>query len=157
MTLRVRKNGHYSDCLLSSGCLITDINVKCQCGRPLPTTLGCAIGRVYCGKCYRELCHIQDYNPGLSQCLNRRLDRHEMEFEDRMNLDIETVEDYISGVGEHHFHADIVNRYRAEVQKQKQIVKWQEALERADYWRENDPGSYHESDEDDSIVDPRDV
>jgi hypothetical protein len=151
--LRVTKNGHYNDCLLSSVGLITDINIKCWCGRPLPTTLGCAVGRVLCGNCYTELCLDRGYNREFSLCLNRRLDRHINDPDERQQLDIDGVAEYINNVPESHFHQDLVNVRRAEIQKQKQIEKWREAEALALFWRNNDPGSYHDSEPDDSIVD----
>lgn len=152
MSLRIRKNGHYSDCLLHTGCLITDINIKCYCGRPLPTTLGCARGRVYCGKCYKEMCREEEYNPEFSYCLNRRLDRHAIDFVDRIQMDQDEVDEYITGVQDCHFHSDMVNRRKAEVQKTAQMLKWEEAKNLADFWGAYDPGSWHDSDDDDSIV-----
>lgn len=151
--LRVTKNGHYSDCLLSSIPLITDINVKCRCGRPLPATLGCAVGRVLCGPCYTDLCGDREYNRNFSLCLNRRLDRHAIDPDKRQMLEIDGVDDYIRGVPECHFHHNLVDKQRTKIQKQKQIEEWQEAEALALFWRNNDPGSYHDSESDDSIVD----
>jgi hypothetical protein len=152
MASRVMKNGHYGNCLLSTGCSITDINIKCFCGRTLPTTIGCAIGRVYCSKCYRDMCSDEGYNPQFSLCLNYRLDKHAIDYDHRMKMDINDVAGYIKNVSYAHFHSDMVGRYQAAAQKLQQMAKWAEAEARAAFWRLNDPGSYHDSESDDSIV-----